>query len=52
MGKSDRLGGSWDVPVVGGGGRADCLVTLVGTSGGDIWLTGDGDGLASEGASL
>ena len=64
MGRSDGLGGSGGVPVAGGGGRADCLVTLdgtsevdclvilVGTSGGYIWLTGDGDGLASEGASL
>ena len=52
MGESDGLGGSGGVPVAGGGGRADCLVTLVGASGGDIWLTGEGDVLASEGASL
>ena len=52
MGKSDGLGGGGDVPVADGGGRADCLVTLVGASGGEIWLTGEGDVLASEGASL
>ena len=35
MGKSDGLGGGGDVPVADGGGRADCLVTLVGISGGE-----------------